>query len=89
MARLRPIRRHVLLLDEQDETVEGGVTVMRKRGSPYLDYLVVQVGTDEDLPFGVGDRVVLSDPNAGRRVRINGVIYRLVRRTDIVAVMEN
>lgn len=85
---VRPIKRFVLLLDEQDEAVEGGVIVMRPRGSPYLDYLVVAVGRDEKVDFGPGDRAVLSDPNAGRRVRIDGTIYRLVRVSDIVAVVE-
>lgn len=84
---VRPIKRFVLLLDEQDETVEGGVIVMRPRGSPYLDYLVVAVGRDEKVDFGPGDRAVLKDPNAGRRVRIDGVIYRLVRVSDIIAVV--
>ena len=86
--RLRPIRRHVLLLDDQGMQVENGVTVLRKWGTPYLDHLVVQVGTDEDLDVGPGDRVVLSDPNAGRRVMLDGTVYRLVRANDIVAKCE-
>ena len=85
---VRPIKRFVLLFDEQDETVEGGVVVRRRRGSPYLDYLVVRVGERENVDFGAGDRVVLSDPNAGRRVRIDGTVYRLVRTDDVVAVLE-
>ena len=88
MARLRPIRRHVLLLDDQEVQVEDGVTVLRKWGTPYLDHLVVQVGTDEALDFGTGDRVVLSDPNAGRRVRLDGTVYRLVRVKDVIAKCE-
>lgn len=88
MARLRPIRRHVLLLDDQGMQVENGVTVLRKWGTPYLDHLVVQTGTDEALDFGAGDRVVLSDPNAGRRVRLDGTVYRLVRVKDIIAKTE-
>lgn len=88
MARLKPIRRHVLLLDDQEVQVENGVTVLRRRGTPYLDHLVVQVGERESVDFGVGDRVVLSDPNAGRRVRIDGTAYRLVRTDDVVAVLE-
>lgn len=88
MARLRPIRRHVLLLDDQGMQVENGVTVLRKWGTPYLDHLVVQTGTDEDLDFGPGDRVVLSDPNAGRRVMLDGTVYRLVRVKDVIAKCE-
>lgn len=88
MACLRPIRKHVLLLDDQEVQVENGVMVLRRRGSPYLDYLVVRVGERENVDFGAGDRVVLSDPNAGRRVRIDGTVYRLVRTDDVVAVLE-
>lgn len=88
MACLRPIRKHVLLLDDQEVQVENGVMVLRRRGSPYLDHLVVRVGERENVDFGAGDRVVLSDPNAGRRVRIDGTVYRLVRTDDVVAVLE-
>lgn len=89
MASVRPIKGFVVLLDEQDEAIEGGVVVRRGRGSPYLDYLVVQVDGEGGVDYGVGDRVVLSDPNAGRRVRIDGVVYRVVRTDDIVAVKED
>ena len=78
----------MLLLDDQEVQVENGVTVLRRWGTPYLDHLVVQTGTDEDLDFGPGDRVVLDDPNAGRRVRIDGTVYRLVRRDSVVAVVK-
>ena len=69
---LRPIKRFVLLLDDQPEQTVGGVIVRRELGNAYLDYLVVAVGTNEDVPYGPGDRVVLSDPNAGRKVSCTG-----------------
>lgn len=88
---VRPIRRFVLLVDDQQGWIdEGGVLIDARLGTDNLDYYVAAVGTEErDLGFGVGDRVVLADPNAGRKVRLDGAAYRLVRTSDIIAVMEN
>lgn len=88
--RVRPIRRFVLLVDDQQGWVDaGGVLVDSALGTDNLDYYVAAVGTEEKDPgFGVGDRVVLADPNAGRKVRLDGVVHRLVRTSDIIAVME-
>lgn len=85
---VRPIKRFVLLVDDQPETVDGGVIVRRELGSAYLDYYVAAVGETEECDFGAGDRVLLADPNAGRKVRLDGVVYRLVRVTDIIGVVE-
>jgi len=85
---VRPIRRFVLLLDDQPEQTEGGIIVNREYTSSRMDRLVVRVGDKENVDFGQGDRVVLSDPNCGRRVMIDGTVYRLVRVADIIAVMD-
>lgn len=87
---VRPIRRFVLLADDQPGFTDvGGVLVDNMLGTDNLDYYVVAVGSEESNPgFGVGDRVILSDPNAGRKVRIEGVVHRLVRTTDIIGVVE-
>ena len=87
MATFRPIRRFVLLLDDQPERDEGGV-IVRSSGYDHMDFVVVAVGERETVDFGVGDRVVLADRYAGRRVMLDGVLYRLVRTTDIVAAVE-
>lgn len=87
---IRPIRRFVLLLDDQPETSEGGVVVQRKFGTFHHDFPVVAIGTEEEnVGFGVGDVVVIDDANKGRRVMLDGIVYRLVRVTDVVAVAEN
>lgn len=86
---IRPIRRFVLLLDDQgDESVRGGVVVKNGPWAVNMDYTVVRVGSEEKVDFGQGDRVVLAHPDRGRRVRLNGVQYRLVRVSDIIGVME-
>lgn len=84
---VRPIRRFVLVLDDPDETVVNGVVTRRGIWGTYMDYFVVRVGTEEKCDFGQGDRVLLSSPDVGRRVRIDGVKYRLVRTSDIIAVV--
>lgn len=88
MANVRPIKRFVLLLDDQEEQVEGGLIVSRAWGAVHLDYLVVQVGTEENCDFGIGDTVIVSDPNVGRRIKLDGVVYRVVRVGDIIGVCE-
>lgn len=86
---IRPIRRFVLLLDDQgDELVRGGVVVKNGPWAINMDYTVVRVGTEEKVDFGQGDRVVLAHPDRGRRVRLDGVQYRLVRVSDIIGVVE-
>ena len=85
---IRPIRRFVLLLDDQPERTEGGVIVRQELlRRTNLDYTVVRVGEKENVGFGQGDRVVLADPNVGRPVRIDGTVFRLVRVSDIIAVV--
>lgn len=86
---LRPLRRFVLLYDDQPVQSEGGVVAVRSRiEAAHLDYLVVAVGSRENADFGPGDRVVLSAPALGRRVVLDGTVYRLVRVSDVVAVAE-
>ena len=90
LKRLRPIRRFVLVVDDPPEYSEGGIVVRRDSTGEtrHLDYPVAMVGTDEDLDFGPGDRVVLAHPWAGRSVFLDGIAYRLVRVADIVGVVE-
>ena len=87
-ATIRPIRRFVLLLDDQPERIEGGVIVQQDTWRrTHFDYTVVRGGEKENVDFGQVDRVVLADPNVGRPVMIDGTVFRLVRVSDIIAVM--
>lgn len=86
---VRPTRGSVLLLDDQPGCVDvGGVLVDPVLGTDCLDFYVVAVNAGDGCGFGVGDRVVLADPNAGRKVRLDGVVHRIVKADDIIAVME-
>lgn len=87
MTSLRPIKRFVLLLDDQPEEVKSGTIIIKTLGSIHMDYTVVRVGKNEKVDFGQGDRVIISDPNIGRKIRIDGIVYRLVRVSDIIAVI--
>ncbi len=86
--KIRPIRRFVLLVDEPDEAMVDGVVTRRGLWSPYLDFYVAAVGTEERCDFGAGDRVILADPNAGRAVVFEGTRFRLVRVKDVIGVVE-
>lgn len=86
---LRPIRRHVLLLDDDPfETVDGGIVVKTGVWRVNMDYYVLRVGTEENVDFGQGDRVILRTPDVGRKLRIDGTPMRLVRTDDVIGVLE-
>lgn len=85
---LRPIRRHVLLLDDPDEILVGGVVMKTAMRRANMDYFVLRVGAEERCGFGQGDRVVLASPDAGRRLKIDGVPMRLVRVSEVIGVVE-
>lgn len=70
--------------------MENGV-VVKRGGMSFgmnLDYTVLRVGTGEKCGFGQGDRVVLCDPDAGRKLRLDGIPMRLVRVRDVIGVVE-
>lgn len=87
MKRVRPMRGSVLLLDDQPGVVADGEVAVVARGSVNMDYLAVRVDPADNPGFGQGDRVVISDPNLGERLAIDGSQYRLVRVSDVVAVV--
>lgn len=84
---IRPIRRHVLLLDDGEETVTNGVIVKTGIWRTNMDYFVLRVGTDETCDFGQGDRVLIRTPDVGRKLRLGGVPMRIVRAEDIIGVI--
>jgi co-chaperonin GroES (HSP10) len=84
---LKPLPRDVVLLDDVPEKGENGVTVMRPDiGCDHLDFTVAAAGGSA-VGYGSGD-VVLRDPSIGRRVRVDGVGYRIVGVDDVVAAVE-
>lgn len=85
---IRPVAPEIMLLDDQPESTEGGVAVVDRLDlCRHLDYLVVRA-EGEDLGFGAGDVVILSRPDAGRRIVLDGTTYRLVHQEDVIAIKE-
>lgn len=86
---LRPLPGKVLLVDEQDgETVVGGIVVRRNLGCTCMDFAVAATGEGVS-EFGSGDHIVLDDPNVGERIRVDGIVYRLVDVDRVMAVVED
>ena len=79
-----PLSSEVLLLDDPDYTVENGVIVSTPTWRSNLDYWVVRGSGDG---YGVGDRVILDDPVAGRKLKINKICFRVVPKDHVVAVV--
>lgn len=81
---VRPISRFVILVDDPDMTMENGIIVRTPMRRVNLDFTVVR-GSSPD--FGVGDRVIIDDSLAGRKVKIDGVCYRIVNKRHIIGVV--
>lgn len=83
---VRPVnRRFVILVDDPDYTVENGIVVRTPAYRTNLDYFVVR---GEGDGFGVGSRVIIDDPLAGRKIRVDGVHYRVVPVANVIGVVE-
>lgn len=86
---LKPINhRFIVLADDPEggEIVENGVVVkVPELWRKNMDYLVLRGETDD---FGIGDRVLLDSPNAGRKVKVDGVYCRVVSIKNIIGVIE-
>lgn len=81
---IKPLSNELLVLDDPDFTMENGIVVRTPVWRSNLDYWVVRGGTQD---IGKGDRVVLDDPMAGRRVKLDGINYRLVPVKSVIGVV--
>lgn len=80
-----PLKGYVLLVDDPDEVSDGGVVHANLPGRGVnLDFYAATPGPG----FGAGDVVVISDPNAGRRIKVDGIPYRVVSEDEVVGVLE-
>ena len=80
-----PIKGYVLLVDDPDEVSDGGVVHESLPGRGVnMDFYAATPGPG----FGAGDLVLVSDPNAGRRIKVDGIPYRVVREDEIIGVLE-
>lgn len=80
-----PIKGYVLLVDDPDEVSDGGIIHENVPGRGVnMDFYAATPGPG----FGSGDLVLVSDPNAGRRIKVDGIPYRVVREDEVVGVLE-
>lgn len=84
---LRPLKGYVYLLDDQPETTEKGVVVRRGLGTFHHDFTVVAVGHGVRL-VQPGDIAVMKDPNAGRGLMADGIVYRIVKENELIGRMD-
>lgn len=84
-APVSPLKGYVLLADDGEETSDGGIVRANLPGKGVnMDFYAATPGPG----FGAGDLVLISDPNAGRRIKVDGIPYRIVREDEVVGVLE-
>lgn len=83
MATVQPLEGHAYLLDDPAVVDENGVVSMQVGlHARHMDYVVA---SGEGEGWGPGDRVLLDDPDAGRKLRVDGVDLRIVPVERILA----
>lgn len=85
MATIKPLDGFAYLVDDPPAVDENGVVTVAGLHARHMDY-VVAYGSGEG--WGPGDRVLVDHPDAGRKVRIDGVACRVVPVDRIVATLE-
>lgn len=81
---LKPFSNEIIILDDPDYTMENGIVVPASTWRNNLDYWVVK---GEGDGYGVGDRIILDDAMAGRKIKIDKICYRVVPKEHVVAVV--
>lgn len=89
MTKPRPLSDKVwLLFPNADKLVDNKGILTRERHDLRLDATVVAVGPEvPDHMLGVGDKVIAKVFD-GMPVEFEGIIYRCVSYTDILAILE-
>ena len=89
--RIKPIDDRVLLepLEAEEKTASGLIIPDSAKEKPRIG-VVVAVGTDDDLKEKVkeGSKILFAK-YGGDEVEINGKEYRLIQRSDILALVED
>jgi chaperonin GroES len=88
---IKPLDDRILLEPEQAEetTVSGIIIPDTAKEKPRIGK-VIAVGTDEDLREKIKEgNKVLFTKYGGDEIEMNGKEYKLLQRTDILAVVED
>lgn len=76
------------LLDEQEERTASGLIIPDTAKEKPHTGKVVAVGTDEDLRGKIkeGDKILFAK-YGGEEIKVRGAEYRIVQRSDVLAVI--
>ncbi|MGC8897747.1 MAG: co-chaperone GroES [Bacteroidota bacterium] len=89
--KLKPLDDRVLveIINEAEERTAGGIIIPDTAKEKPRTGIVAAVGTDEDLREKVkeGDKILFAK-YGGEEITMNGKEYRIVQRSDILAVFE-
>jgi len=89
--KIKPLDDRILLepLPAEEKTSSGLIIPDTAKEKPRVG-LVIAVGTDEDLKEKVkeGDKVLFAK-YGGDEIEMNGKEYRILQRSDILAVVED
>ena len=88
--KIKPLDDRILLeAAEAEETTASGLIIPDSAKEKPRTGLVVAVGTDEDLREKVkeGNKVLFAK-YGGDEVEMNGKEYRILQRSDILAIIE-
>ena len=89
--KIKPLDDRILLepLEAEEKTASGLIIPDSAKEKPRIG-TVIAVGTDEDLKEKVkkGNKVLFSK-YGGDEVEMNGKEYRILQRSDILAVVED
>lgn len=89
--RIKPIDDRLLIepIEEESKTASGLFIPDTAKEKPRMGK-VIAVGTDEDLREKVkeGDKVLFAK-YGGEEVEMNSTIYKIIQRSDLLAVIED
>jgi len=90
--KIQPLDDRVLVEfeEEREERTSSGLFIPDTAKEKPRSGFVVAVGTDEDLQskVKVGDRILFAK-YGGEEIQMEGKDYRIVQRSDILAVFKN
>ncbi len=89
--KIKPLDDRVLVepLEEIESRTSSGIIIPDTAKEKPRVGIVVAVGTDEDLQskVKVGDKILFAK-YGGEEIEMNGKEYRIISRSDILAVIE-
>jgi chaperonin GroES len=90
--KIQPLDDRVLVEfeDEKEERTASGLIIPETAKEKPRTGIVVAVGTDEDLQskVKVGEKILFAK-YGGEEIQMDGKEYRIVQRSDILAVFKN